>query len=334
VGAVAATTVSTVTTGVAAGAAIAGTLAVANLAVSDIQRGEVSNIDNYMLTGAREAFVGAVIGAIFAPFSACIQPAKLMIGEILTTPQLIGTLVRTMVLGGTANSSYYLLDEVIQGRIGNTKGMLEAYRDGAIFAGALHSVSPAISRAFNKLTQPKIVEPTKVVGETKFTYKNNPMDNPKAVKDIMENPEAVYGYSPKPESNLSKFNVDWTNAEQVADAQAQRIKYHEGLKIEKAKINQDVENLLKEGSSMEDIARMKVNERNAHRIETYIKDGNLEGLESMKARNMRQYQNPDGPTPEQLFKKYGSWEEVINSSVRSNPGMDACTGLYDIYGGN
>ena len=53
---------STVTTGVAIGGAIAGTLAVANLAASDIERKEVSDIKD----GAREAFVGVVIGAIFA----------------------------------------------------------------------------------------------------------------------------------------------------------------------------------------------------------------------------------------------------------------------------
>jgi len=36
----------------------------------------------------------------------------------------------------------------------------------------------------------------KGTGDTGFAYKNNPMDNPKAVKDILENPDAVYGFSP------------------------------------------------------------------------------------------------------------------------------------------
>lgn len=39
-------------------------------------------------------------------------------------------------------------------------------------------------------------------------------------------------------------------------------------------------------NTMEDIARMKVNERNERRIEAYIKDRNLGGLKSMKSRNM------------------------------------------------
>ena len=165
VGAVAATTVSTVTTGVAVGGAIAGTLAVAGLAASDIERKEVSDMKDYMISGAREAFVGAVIGAIFAPFSTLVQPSGLMLGETLTSTQMMGTLFRTMVLGGTAGSSYYLMDEAMQGRMGTTKGMLESYRDGAIFAGILHSASPALSRVINRFTGPKIVEP--VSGELK-----------------------------------------------------------------------------------------------------------------------------------------------------------------------
>ena len=33
-----------------------------------------------------------------------------------------------------------------------------------------------------------------------FTYKHNPLDNPKAMEDIVVNPDAVYGFSPNPES--------------------------------------------------------------------------------------------------------------------------------------
>ncbi len=33
-----------------------------------------------------------------------------------------------------------------------------------------------------------------------FHYKHNPMENPKAAEDIIVNPDAVYGYSPNPES--------------------------------------------------------------------------------------------------------------------------------------
>ena len=55
----------------------------------------------------------------------------------------------------------------------------------------------------------------------------NPLDNPKIAKEIEGNTEAVYGYSPKKESALNKFGVDWTNGDEVAYARSERIKYHE-----------------------------------------------------------------------------------------------------------
>ena len=66
------------------------------------------------------------------------------------------------------------------------------------------------------------------VGEAKFKYKNNPMDNPKAFKDIIENKDAVYGFSPNPESDrIGKFaEYDWTNKEVVVNAKEARLQYH------------------------------------------------------------------------------------------------------------
>ncbi len=52
-----------------------------------------------------------------------------------------------------------------------------------------------------------------------FHYEHDPMENPDAAKDIVVNPDAVYGYSPNPESTrLGTFAdaLDWTNEEQVA----------------------------------------------------------------------------------------------------------------------
>ena len=38
-------------------------------------------------------------------------------------------------------------------------------------------------------------------------------------------------------------------------------------------------------------------------------------------------------TFEQALKKYGSYQNIIDAVIRSNPGMDACVGLYDEYYG-
>ena len=45
-------------------------------------------------------------------------------------------------------------------------------------------------------------------------------------------------------------------------------------------------------------------------------------------------ENPDavyGFAPDELFEKYGSWEEVLQNAFGTNMGMDACLGLYDEY---
>ena len=167
------------------------------------------------------------------------------------------------------------------------------------------------------------------VKKAKFKYKNNPMDNPKAARDIIENSDAVYGFSPNPDSTrIGKFanKIDWTDPQQVEIAKQTRLEYH-------VNNEQMLDNLYKQGYSTEDIARKMVNGRNANRLNSYLEKGDMEGYEIARKSNIDTYQNANGPTPELMLKKYGSWEDVINASVSSNPGMDACVGLYDKYHG-
>ena len=51
--------------------------------------------------------------------------------------------------------------------------------------------------------------------ESTFTYIHDPRENPLAMADIVENPDAVYGFSPDPESKrLGSFaQYDWTDPE-------------------------------------------------------------------------------------------------------------------------
>ena len=155
------------------------------------------------------------------------------------------------------------------------------------------------------------------------------MDNPKAARDIIENSDAVYGFSPNPDSTrIGKFanKIDWTDPQQVEIAKQTRLEYH-------VNNEQMLDNLYKRGYSTEDIARKMVNERNANRLNSYLEKGDMEGYEIARKSNIDTYQNANGPTLELMLKKYGSWEDVINASVSSNPGMDACVGLYDKYHG-
>ncbi|MBO1580118.1 hypothetical protein [Bacillus sp. XF8] len=158
--------------------------------------------------------------------------------------------------------------------------------------------------------------------------KIDPLSNPKIAKEIEANSDAVYGYSPKQESPIDKFGIDWTNSEEVAFARTERIKYLRELEQKRNQLTNEVTKLQNEGMSIEEIAGMKVEKRNLDRIQSYLDSNNLEGLNAMKARNLQKYGREEGPTPEQLFKKYGSWEDVIYSSTKSSPAMDVLTGLY------
>ena len=162
---------------------------------------------------------------------------------------------------------------------------------------------------------------------TGFRYKNNPMDNPKASIDIVENPNAVYGYSPNPGSSLDGYvnAIDWTNPEQVKEAVKRREDYHN----KNDNIVHIINEMRVEGFSPEAIAWAANNQRNINRLNDYIND--QEGLERVMVRNEIKYGSAEGPTAEYLYKKYGSWEKVIEKSMSSNLGMDACCGLYDKY---
>lgn len=155
------------------------------------------------------------------------------------------------------------------------------------------------------------------------------MDNPKAARDIIENPKAVYGFSSNPESTrIGKYanKIDWTNPEQVEIARKTRKAYHDA--------NESMlQKLYDEGYTTKDIAAKMVEERNYNCINSYIKNGDLEDLAIVKQSNLETYGSEFGMSLEQALEKYGSYQEVINATVGSNPGMDACAGLYDIYHG-
>ena len=162
-----------------------------------------------------------------------------------------------------------------------------------------------------------------------FTYQHDPRDNPKAMRDIVVNPDAVYGFSPSAAegSTLKEYAAvfDCTDAKQVADAREQRLAYHKSMD----ELYDMILDMLKAGDDNETIARAVSQRRNELRLESCKDDP--EGLEVLKKRNLDTYGNELGPTPESLYEKYGSWEEVLYKALGTNPGMDACLGLYDEY---
>ena len=162
-----------------------------------------------------------------------------------------------------------------------------------------------------------------------FTYEHDPRENPTAMRDIVENPDAVYGFSPSSaeDSTLKEYAdaIDWTDPEQVAAAREQRQAYHDSME----ELYDIISDMIAENQDIETIARAVSQRRNELRLEAYNEDP--EGLKTVKERNLETYGNEMGPTPESLYEKYGSWDMVLIKALSANPGMDACLGFYDDY---
>lgn len=157
------------------------------------------------------------------------------------------------------------------------------------------------------------------------SYVHDPRLNPEAMKDIVENPDAVYGFSPDPQSKRlgSYSQYDWTDPAFVADARKQRMTYHDSLKS----MSSILSRMKEQGDSTEEIARAVSAERNRLRLAAY--DDDPEGLAEVKKSNLATYGHEDGPTADEMLAKYGSWETVIQKAFSPNMGMDVCCGLYD-----
>ena len=188
------------------------------------------------------------------------------------------------------------------------------------------AVVPVVPEAAEAPETPEAAEAHEEAGAAPFAYEHDPRLNPKAMKDIVENPDAVYGFSPSPDSTrLGEFAdaIDWTDPEQVAEARATRQAYHDSL----SGLYRMIEAMLTEAKPVEEIARAVSQRRNELRIEAAQDDP--EELEILKKSNLETYGNENGPTAEWLYEKYGSWQTVMEKALGTNVGMDVCLGFYD-----
>lgn len=167
--------------------------------------------------------------------------------------------------------------------------------------------------------------PFTVFADANFKYVHDPRINSKAMEDIEVDPNAVYGFKPSKDSTRLSAYADgnWSDPVAVEGYRQERIAYLKDFDSMYDLWNQ----MVAEGKPTEEIARAVSAKRNEIRAASYKDDP--EGLAKMKKSNLDTYGNEDGPTPESLFAKYGSWEKVIVKSFSSNSGMDACVGLYD-----
>ncbi|MEU8706040.1 hypothetical protein [Streptomyces sp. NPDC048565] len=105
-------------------------------------------------------------------------------------------------------------------------------------------------------------------------------------------------------------------------ARDQRMRYHDLL--------EDMERtecaMRAEGRSEEDIARTLVRMRND--AKDVVRAGMTpEQVAELETRNEKKYGNPLGPTADQLYLKYGSWEKVAEAATRSSTAVDQELGL-------
>ncbi len=170
-----------------------------------------------------------------------------------------------------------------------------------------------------------LVNSVPVFGAEKYVH--NPMENPKAAADIVVNPNAVYGYSPNQNSELlmEYADGDWSDPAFVEDLRKQREEFHDSIK----ELYGMFTAMKTAGADVKDIAIAVSTGRNEIRLESYKDDP--DGLAGLKKSNLEKYGNENGGTPEYYYKKYGSWETVIEKALSSDPGADACLGLYDEY---
>ena len=141
-------------------------------------------------------------------------------------------------------------------------------------------------------------------------------------QDLVAAESGVYGYLPTQDSQFhsSRWPVDWTSADEVANARAVRLDYHDGLNKKKAAVDE----LRKSGVSEEEIARKIVDKRNQDRLAHYKTP---ESLEAVYKRNTKKYGSKYGPSYESQLEKYGSPENVIDAALRSNDTVDILTGI-------
>ena len=159
-----------------------------------------------------------------------------------------------------------------------------------------------------------------------FRYVHDPALNPSAMRDIVADENAVYGFRPSETGSLAMYAyADWADPAVVEQGRQDRIAYHQSIES----MYDMLRDMQAQGKTTEEIARAVSTERNRIRLAAYADDP--EGLAALKARNLEKYGHEEGPLPDELYAQYGSWTTVMQKSFSTNAGMDACLGLYDAY---
>lgn len=105
--------------------------------------------------------------------------------------------------------------------------------------------------------------------------------------------------------------------DEKVEAQRTRMRYH-GLLED---MHRTEAAMREAGATDEEIARELVDMRNQAKEITRA-GMTPEEVRILEQRNIAKYGNPLGPTADQLYAKYGSWQQVIDASMRTSYAVD------------
>jgi hypothetical protein len=139
---------------------------------------------------------------------------------------------------------------------------------------------------------------------------------------IYADSKGVYGYLPSPGSRYASELYDFTDPSFVARQRDIRIGYlNDTANLEKA-----INTMRAGGVEEEAIARRVVIQRNSQKIEARALM-TADEVSVAGAKSMKDFGHPVGPTPDQMFKKYGDWNIVIEKSMQKDPAINMLLGL-------
>jgi len=139
---------------------------------------------------------------------------------------------------------------------------------------------------------------------------------------LVKDSRGVYGYLPKEGSRYYMFFDKFTDADWVARQRLIRQDYLNQSKV----LEQTIVTMKANKKSTEQIARHVVEQRNLQKVEAraYMLPEEVEALEKG---NLKRYGNPIGPSADDLFDSKGSWDAVIESSMKKDPEINTLLGL-------
>ena len=162
-------------------------------------------------------------------------------------------------------------------------------------------------------------------------YKDEFVDDPNAHFDVQLTDKNRFH---------SKYPQDYSDVEVVRAGRIRRTEYLEKNKIVRDGLAARIAEHRENGGEMKELADQMVNERNAHRLQTYVDAGDLDGLEKVKQSNLEKYQREEGPTLQWVYDDMASkhnddpikhdapsWEAIMYKSTKSNEAVDAAFGL-------